>query len=65
MINVFVDEEHIITSQNFYGSHTEGATPNTAYTNATLLSLRAIETHVYLDNSKFIKEDLTFDPSVL
>ena len=60
---VWVNEEHVIDSTNFFGSHVTGATPQTGCSAVTILSLRAPETHLYLDDLYAAKDSLVYDES--
>jgi hypothetical protein len=49
MVKIYLDEDYVTTSSNYYGSHT-GAAPHLSYSAMSILSLRAVESHVYFDN---------------
>jgi hypothetical protein len=49
-IKVFIDEEHISTSNRFFGSHAAGKAPDNDYAKLNVLSLRAATSYVYMDN---------------
>ncbi|MBQ7386733.1 MAG: hypothetical protein IJW03_01050 [Clostridia bacterium] len=50
IIIIYIDEEPVATSDNFYGSHNAGATPGGSFNMMNILSLRAVESKIYFDN---------------
>ncbi len=55
VMRVYVNEELIKESSNFFGSHNESATPSTTFSSTHMLSLRRADSKVYFDNTLSIK----------
>jgi hypothetical protein len=52
---VYVDEELVTTSENYYNSHS-GAEPQTTYASMQIFSLKSVESHVYFNNTHAYKD---------
>jgi hypothetical protein len=55
IIMVYVDEELVTTSENYYNSHS-GAEPQTTYASMQIFSLKSVESHVYFNNTHAYKD---------
>ena len=60
IIMVYVDEELVTTSENYYNSHS-GAAPQTTYASMQIFSLRAVESHVYFNNTHAYKDAAEYE----
>lgn len=61
VIKIWVNEEYVTSSTNYFGSHNTGAAPKTTCKALNMLSLRRPETYVYLDNLQLDRESLEYD----
>ena len=60
-IKLFLDDEYVKTTDNFFGSHTAGKAPNNSYSKVNVLSPRAKSGKIYFDDCFFSKESKTYN----
>ena len=60
-IKLWVNEEYVMTSDSFYGSHTAGASVPTNYNTVEIRAFRARTTHLYIDEITAEKSNASYD----